>query len=293
MQDYFVLYNEKLEELTLPRDRYGYGVFALDMLPESIEREYISESTESIPGKNPMGYTDRSRSIEAKLYIKARDTRDYRLIRSELYAFLYRLGYFYIADIYERNKLYKVNLSSSFIPERPERMQRFANATLSLETCEQPYARSRGTTKNLDENGINVDSALWGFGMGLTSEAGATKYTHTVSQNQTFKIWDGSDMEFEVPFFNEFKMTIDQMSSETGFKLINQTNNTQVDYKGAVFSSHTVVYNGPRIERNSLNAMSDEQGQPEWLTTTPGWNTIKLERAGTARVSIDMPFHYY
>ena len=89
------LYDMSMREISLR------GVKWLEFTPDPPTAE---EATEKVyNGDIPMGKTRNSRLIQAKLWYKAYDVLDYKLLRDELFSFLSPFQEFYVVDEDDRS----------------------------------------------------------------------------------------------------------------------------------------------------------------------------------------------
>ena len=158
----FILYDKDMNKKEFPK-----GVRPLDVFISSINKNRFTSTVEGRNGIITKGITRQNRPIEVSVGLIANDTRDYRLLRNEVFSF-FDEDVFYISEKYEKGKRYKVTTLQSYIPERLN--QRIAQARFTLELVDLPFAESIGTTQDIHQNGVSSVDELWGFGMGLIDE---------------------------------------------------------------------------------------------------------------------------
>lgn len=167
----FIVYDKNMNKKEFPE-----GVRPLDIFISSINKRRITNQVEGRDGVIDKGSTKGARSIEVSVGLFSNDTQDYRLLRDEIYGF-FDDDEFYVAERFEKGKLYKVKTVQSYIPERINGYT--ASAQFSLEMVDLPYAESIGTSQDIQQNGIDAESELWGFGMGLIDEMSEFEYLPT------------------------------------------------------------------------------------------------------------------
>ena len=260
------------------KKEFPNGVRPLDIFISSIEKRRDSEIIEGRPGIITTGQTYSNRMIEVSLGLMANDTRDYRLLRDEVFSF-FDDDYFYISESYERGKRYKVAVLQSYIPERLNR--RIARVDFVLDLVDLPYAESIGTTKIIDERGTLSDDELWGFGMGLIDDPDSRKYTHT---GTSFKIYNAGNVPIH-PFEQELKITLTGINADN-FTLRNTTNGSEFKINEAV-NNQTIVLDGPNITSNGLAFLRATNKQ--FISLEPGWN----EFTASSNVTAEFVFRFY
>lgn len=276
----FVIYDEKMDKKEFPQ-----GVRPLDIFISSINRKISRDEVEGINGYIYKGSTFETRNIEVSLMMTARDTRDYRLLRDDVFSFFNGNDYLYISEEYESGKRYKFTVEESFIPERFN--QRISVVQFNLEMVNLPFAESIGTTQDIQNRGVNADDELWGFGMGLITDDEALKYTHT---GTSFRIYNAGNVPIH-PFQQELKITISNVEGSTSFlELKNETNGTLFRVNEGVTNGKTVVLDGPNITSNGLQYLRKTNKQ--FIELVPGWNEFTVKGATSAKVSFDFRFYY-
>src|SRR5699024_7551183 len=96
------------------------------------------------------GSSFNEREIKLEMLLKAYDTQDYRLLRDAVYAMFQTSDTLYVVEEYEPGKRYHIAVDESFIPERIQNNQRYANATINCSMVGIPFAESIGTTMDID-----------------------------------------------------------------------------------------------------------------------------------------------
>ena len=277
----FILHDENMDKIDLPK-----GVIPLDVFISSIGKERELESIEGKSGVIDYGFLYKERNIELKLLLKAKDTRDYRLIRDEVYDTLDRI--YYVSEEYQPGKIYRVSVDTSYIPERySNNNQRFAEAEVNCTVVGLPFSESIGTTKDIDKNGINSEAELWGYGMGLIADDDSLIYTHT---KNNFMIYNAGNVPVH-PFEQQLKITIDDVrGSSKEFQLRNKTNGTTFKVNEGVKGNQEIVLDGANITSNGLAYLRKTNKQ--YIVLEKGWNEFEVNGATSARISFDFKFYY-
>src|SRR5699024_6753866 len=112
---------------------------------------------------------------------------------------------YYVSEKYQPGKVYRVAVDNSYVPERYSNNQRFAEAEVDCVVVGLPFSESIGTTQDIEENGINSEAELWGYGMGLIADDASLIYTHT---KNNFMIYNAGSVPVH-PFEQQLKITID------------------------------------------------------------------------------------
>jgi hypothetical protein len=246
-------------------------------------------------GRVDMGATFGSRSISVPFYYKAADILDVALLRDELMGLAVSAEPFYIREMrriiygkgdnqFVSGKRYKVRLANPF--EIDQQLE-YGFGELRFETTDLPFAESIGTTADIDRDGIDADSAIWGAGMGLSSEPDYQRYTW---QGTSAIIYNAGNVAVD-PFMQYLKITISDVYGSTQFFQIRNTRNGSVfRVNEAVSSSDTIVIDGPNVTKNGLAFL--RRTSREFITLEPGRNDLQVTGANRAKVSFDFRFYY-
>ncbi|SDJ19745.1 phage tail domain-containing protein [Natribacillus halophilus] len=289
------------------------GAMVKDFIVSSISLDPSYESHQGRHGRLDMGAYYEDRDITVPIFFHAYDLLHFPLMRDKLFSILNSNEAFYIRelrrpkkmqyafiDVNERSrqkegtdnvfvggKRYLVRPASSFVFEQEE-LHGFTE--VEFETTELPFAESIGTSLELESDG-SLQPEIWGHGMGLSFEHDSQKYTHEVSDGQTFHIYNASNVAFPVPFHIDFKIIIESVSGGVdGIRVVNETNNSRITFNGELSSSDTLTYDRAQVMLNNLNALGD--ADKEFLTLATGWNTLRMERASSAQIAVDTRFYY-
>ena len=146
-----------------------------------------------------------------------------------------------------------------------------------------PFAESIGTTALIDENGVSVNDALWGYGMGIISNDESQQYTHT---SGTFRIYNAGNMLVH-PFQQDLRIEISGVTGKN-FEMRNVTTGDVFKVMNELKSSDVVNLDGPEIKINGLQAL--RKTNRKYISLAPGWNEFRLNR--TAKTKFDFRYYY-
>lgn len=272
-----------------------YDIVARDFMVSSMQITPYYKTIEGRNGTVDMGASYGSRTITVPFFMKAKDMLDYPLLRDLLYGFITDLEPFYIEELRrvvygegESNlvggKRYLVRLNNTIDPEQ---QFRYGFGELEFVTTDLPFAESIGTTQDIQRNGIDADSELWGFGMGLIADDESLIYTHETNE---FRIYNAGNRPIH-PFQQELKIKVtNAIGSLNYLQLRNKTNNTLFKINEAVRDSQVIVFDGPNVTSNGLQYLRATNKQ--FIELEPGWNNFELTGASRARTEFDFRFYY-
>lgn len=286
-----------------------YGIHAKDFIVSSIPLETLNDVVEGRSGTVDYGANFGSRTITVPFIMKSKDLLDFPLLRDFLFSIVVSKEPFYIRerrrkkyqsyDFVDTNekarddeetrnnfvggKRYKVRLQDSFdIDQSLE----YGEGEFIFETTDLPFAESIGTTQDIEENGVDANDELWGFGMGLTSGENL-KYTHN---GNNFSIFNAGNVGVH-PFEQELKIIINNVTRPLNYlELKNETNGSSFRITVKVHESDEVVYDGANIRINGLEAL--RRTNRKYIQLSPGWNNFKLDGADSAEISMFFRFYY-
>lgn len=247
---------------------------------------HVTVEIEGVNGVIDYGTTDGPKTINASFRFAAKDNIDQALLRDEIFSIFKTKEKFYISDPLTAGKRWLVKTNNSYNVERSYIYGDFEVEFIAF----YPYAESIGTTQDIQRNGIDADSGLWGFGMGLIAEDESLIYTHQMEAGKVYKIYNAGNVEVH-PFEQDLKITIsDIQGSGKFFELQNQANGDVFRVNESVHSGNTIVLDGPNITSNSLAYLRKTNRQ--FISLVPGWNYFMIEGASGAKVSWDFRFYY-
>jgi len=189
-----------------------FDILVKDFIVSSIPLESEYGKVEGSNRNIDYGATYSTRTITVPFVLRARDLMDFPLLRDVLFSLVNDTESYYIREMRRAKKLsyafvdppeppkmdddsinqfvggkrYLVRLQNTFDIEQ---IEKDGEGELVFETTELPFAESIGTTQDIQENGINADDELWGFGMGLIEEMGDVEYVPTRWYHVGSKKW--------------------------------------------------------------------------------------------------------
>lgn len=243
----FKIYDLNFREIPLPKDNLGYGLKGLDLFISSIGRKVTTEDIPGLPGTNRIHEADGTRTADIRALIVSASTHDYRLKRNRVYSFFRQLGNFYIAETYEPNKLLKVSVDDSFIPERPEGLRIWGKLDIPLSIVGKPYRISRLTTLDIQNDNRLIRDGDWGRGMHLTRSSHDKQYVFT---NQTdIEVYNPSDINLYIKQHLDFKIKFECLQSMNRISLLDADSNEFV-FTDSLVIGDVVEIEGHRIRKN-------------------------------------------
>ena len=287
-----------------------YGIHVKDFIVSSIPLEPQNGVIEGRAGTVDYGAYFGSRTIKVPFIMQSKDLLDFPLLRDFLFSIVVSKEPFYIRerrrkkyqaydfvdtnekakdDEESRNnfvggKRYKVRLQDSFdIDQSLE----YGEGEFIFETTDLPFAESIGTTQDIEENGVDANDELWGFGMGLISDDTSLQYTHEGSK---FSIYNAGNIPVH-PFEQELKIVIsDVVGSSSEFTLKNETTGDVFTVNERVDTFREITIDGANITRDGLQYLRKTNKQ--FITLKPGWNDFIIREADSAKVEFDFRFYY-
>lgn len=287
-----------------------YNISVKDFLVSSIPLETQYGQVEGNDGRVDLGASYRARSITIPFALKAPSLIAYSLHRDLLFKLINSREPFYIRELrrakrmsyafvdtnesarmdstsdnqYVGGKRYMVRLQSTFDLEQ---FDVYGEGELVFETVEMPFAESIGKTRDIDENGLNYNDALWSYGMGLNYEDAAQLYSH---QGTSFSIFNASDISIH-PYEHDLKIEISEVVGSTEFlEIKNTTNNSMFKVNEAVGNELTIVIDGPNV--TSGGSQYYRKTNKRFITLEPGWNHFTVSGASSIKILFDFRFYY-
>ncbi|GIO25090.1 phage tail domain-containing protein [Oceanobacillus sp. J11TS1] len=235
-----------------------------------------------------VGAEYQQRPVNLEVMMFSQDVPDYYLLQSRIFEIF---GYgtpFYIVKKYERGKRYRAILDSNFEIGRIDPLH--GKAEVSFITEQLPFAESIGTTQDIQRDGINADSELWGFGMGLLTDEESHKYTHEAEKGDTFLIYNAGNVPIH-PFEQELRIDISNVYRSTNFfELNNLTNGSTFKITEQVSMADVITLDGANIWINNLEGL--RRTNRKYIQLDPGWNVFSIAGANSAEIMFDFPFYY-
>ena len=240
----FKIYDLNFREISLPSDNVGYGLRGLDLFISSIGRRVTTEDIPGLPGTNRTHEVDDTRTADIRALIVSSNTHDYRLKRNRVYSFFRQLGHFYVAEVHEPNKLLKVAVDESYIPERPDGLRIWGNLDIPLSIVGQPYRISRHTS--LELQGLKRDGK-WSRGMHLRRDDAYNQY---VFNNVTdISVYNPSDIDLYIKQHLDFKIKFECLQSMSRISLLDEDSNEFI-FTDSLVTGDIVEIEGHRIKKN-------------------------------------------
>src|SRR5699024_5617615 len=244
----FKIYDLNFRSIPLPKDQLGYGLKGLDLFLSSINRRVTSEEVPGMAGNIRTFVQDGTREVSITALIRSMDTRDYRLKRNRVYSFFKQLGEFYIAETHEPNKLLKVSVDESFIPERPQGLATWGELDIPLSIVGKPYRISRYTTLDIHNDGGLIRDGDWGRGMHLTRSSDDKQY---VFENQTdIEVYNPSDIDLYIKQHLDFKIKFECLQNMSRISLLDHDSNEFI-FTDDLVTGDVVEMEGHRIKKNA------------------------------------------
>ena len=157
----FKIYDLNFKEVSIPVERLGYGIKALDISigPIIYDTVYSNGNRADTPIKR----YPKDREVSINILTTAADTIDWRMKRDQVYTFFRRLGVFYVAESYQPFKLLKVMVDEDYEVDRP--VTRWGLAEIPLKIIGTPFKQSLHTTGTIGSEGMLFNNK-WGYSMG-------------------------------------------------------------------------------------------------------------------------------
>lgn len=273
--------------------QYPEGFIPLDIFVSSISKNRRSTDVTDSNKRINYGSTYGDRDVELTFLLKSPNTLDYRLLRDKTYELFGQSDAFYVVEEYQRGKRLKVSVDETYIPERLQGDQKHATGSVTCKVVDLPFFESIGTSMDIHNNGITTNDELWGFGMGLEAVDETLKYKHIVRSENTFRIFNPSNIPELHPFECDLKITFTRViGSSKNFQINNLTNGSRFWTNVGIGYNDTLVVDNHLVTRNNLNILRDTGRSFIWLS--PGWNTFRVlpQFAIGATIEFDFPFRY-
>lgn len=258
----FKIYDLNYKEVSLPVERLGYGIKALDISigPIIYDTVYSNGNRADTPIKR----YPKDREVSINILTTSADTIDWRMKRDELYSFFRRLGVFYVAESYQPFKLLKVMVDEGYEVDRP--VTRWGLAEIPLKIIDTPFKQSLHTTGTIGSEGMLFNNK-WAYGMGTWFAENYWQYEFT-GVKPTF--YNAGDEEVKL---------IQQKESLITLKINAVPTNGSIDIDDGV-TTFKLKYNfkvgdvlrihGDKVTLNGVNVLGDTNFN--FLTVKTGWN---------------------
>ena len=278
----FKIYDLNYKEVSLPVERLGYGIKALDISigPIIYDTVYSNGNRADTPIKR----YPKDREVSINILTTSADTIDWRMKRDRLYKFLRRLGVFYVAESYQPFKLLKVMVDEGYEVDRP--VTHWGLAEIPLKIIDTPFKQSLHTTGTIGSEGMLFNNK-WAYSMGTWFAENYWQYEFT-GVKPTF--YNAGDEEVKLIQQKESLITlkinavptnglIDIDDGTTTFKL-------WYDFKvGDVVRIH-----GDKVTLNGKNVLGDTNFN--FLTVKTGWNYWDVRGVPNRDYEFKIDFRY-
>ena len=278
----FKIYDLNYKEVSLPVERLGYGMKALDISigPIIYDTVYSNGNRADTPIKR----YPKDREVSINILTTSVDTIDWRMKRDQVYTFFRRLGVFYVAESYQPFKLLKVMVDEGYEVDRP--VTRWGLAEIPLKIIDTPFKQSLHTTGTIGSEGMLFNNK-WAYSMGTWFAENYWQYEFT-GVKPTF--YNAGDEEVKLIQQKESLITlkinavptnglIDIDDGVTTFKL-------WYDFKvGDVIRIH-----GDKVTLNGKNVLGDTNFN--FLTVKKGWNYWDVRGVPNRDYEFKIDFRY-
>ena len=278
----FKIYDLNYKEVSLPVERLGYGMKALDISIGPII--YDTVYSKGNRSDTPIKRYPKDREVSINILTTSADTIDWRMKRDKVYSFFRRLGVFYVAESYQPFKLLKVMVDEGYEVDRP--VTRWGLAEIPLKIIDTPFKQSLHTTGTIGSEGMLFNNK-WAYGMGTWFAENYWQYEFT-GVKPTF--YNAGDEEVKLIQQKESLITlkinavptnglIDIDDGTTTFKL-------WYDFKvGDVVRIH-----GKHVTLNGKNVLGDTNFN--FLTVKTGWNYWDVRGVPNRDYEFKIDFRY-
>lgn len=276
----FKIYDLNFKEVSLPKDRLGFGLNGLDINIGSIVYESIyatGSGADQLYKRIP-----KDRKVTIDFFYTSKDIHDWSLKRDIIYSFFRKLGPFYIAEYFEPHKLLKVIVDDPYEIERV--VDVWGKATINLKVLDTPFKRSLYTSLTLNDEGAQF-TGKWSAGMGILTDASTWKYRFTNEQPRFLNIGDTSiKLIREKDFY--IHLLIDQ---DAQFVEIYDGKNT-FRYNKAVKAGNILLIKGSDVTLNGINVLGDTNFT--FLEVSEDWNNWEVRGLTQYRFYVRIKFLY-
>ncbi|ULG73224.1 phage tail domain-containing protein [Macrococcus brunensis] len=161
--------------------------------------------------------------------------------------------------------------------------------TATFETAMLPYAESIGTSKVINDNGVDVSSGIWSFGMGLQMD-GVNKDTwkYKYSDVSTFNIYNPGHVDI-----NDWKqycqITITAKQSASSIRLVDATGGVFILTRD-IKAGDVIKISQPYVKVNDATAL--HQSNYYFPVIKAGQNAMRVEGISYYEIEFDFKFYY-
>ena len=166
----FEIYDLEMNKLEFPR-----GVKPLDIIVSSVGKIRNTSESDGRDGIIDYGYRNDTRMVDISLWIEAKDTIDYRLLRNELFEFFTRHDKFYISEKHIPSRVLKVSVDSEIMLDRLTVFH--AQVDLPCTVHGTPFWESKYTTLELHDSGYSATAEKYGLVDNIDDEKVKYRFT--------------------------------------------------------------------------------------------------------------------
>ena len=278
----FKIYDLNYKEVSLPVERLGYGMKALDISIGPIVYDTVYSNGNR--ADTPIKRYPKDREVSINILTTSADTIDWRMKRDKVYSFFRRLGVFYVAESYQPFKLLKVMVDEEYEVDRP--VTRWGLAEIPLKIIDTPFKQSLHTTGTIGSEGMLFNNK-WAYGMGTWFAENYWQYEFT-KVKPTF--YNAGDEEVKLIQQKESLITLKINAAPTN-GLIDIDDGTTTfklwhDFKvGDVIRIH-----GDKVTLNGVNVLGDTNFN--FLTVKTGWNYWDVRGVPNRDYEFKIDFRY-
>lgn len=214
--------------------------------------------------------------LELNFVFSGVDIKDYHLFKSKLRSIIYQREPYYVWHSDMPGKKYAVLPSATEIEDMYSRNGKF---TLKF-TVFKGYSESLFSTDKLD-----LTNGHWDFSNGLTVDEDV-KYSHSTNN---FNIYNGSS-DVITPIQRHYIKIEINIDAPNGFKLRNNTNGTEFEYKKAIKDKDRLVLDGVHPFLNGKNCGIDTNW--DYVILDVGNNNFEVIGDGIKVKNITFSFNF-
>ena len=187
----FKIYDLNYKEVSLPVERLGYGMKALDISigPIIYDTVYSNGNRADTPIKR----YPKDREVSINILTTSADTIDWRMKRDKVYSFFRRLGVFYVAESFQPFKLLKVMVDEGYEVDRP--VTHWGLAEIPLKIIDTPFKQSLHPTGTIGSEGMLFNNK-WAYDMGTWFAENYWQYEFSEGVPYNENLLDNSDVDF-------------------------------------------------------------------------------------------------
>ena len=303
----FNVFDKNMQQVQLPSDSLKYGILGTELYLSSISRRVTSEEVPGLPGTVRTHVNDGTRTIDMRIIIHAMDEHDFKLKRNRLYTFFRRLGDFYISEEYEPNKLLKVSLDESYLPENPVGVANWSRIEIPLSIVGLPYRVSRYTSMDIHNNDIQFDGK-WSAGMhlpavGETVDGIYMDYQYVFENQTNIEVFNPSDIDLYVKQHLDCKIEFECLSDMSEIRLLDDLSKEFVFRDSTLKAGDIVTIEGHRVKKNGSFVPADSNGSHPFNDVYPTllsnydevyqqYSINEMQVSAGVKVSFDFRYKY-